>query len=721
MPPLLALLITFAAADPAGATGPETAATGRVTAVDFDTDVLPILTRSGCNAGACHGAAAGRGDFSLSLYGGDPAADYVAIARELKGRRVNPGRPEDSLLLLKATESIGHGGGPVLEFDGEAHRLLQQWIAAGAVRSPTRALVGLTVSPERRTASIGQMTPLRALARYDDGTERDVTRWTAFSAEDPAVVRVEAEADPATPTAAALRPGRHVVVARHRDRVRAVELVVPQAGAAPDLTAAGRSNFVDDHVLAALVDLRLPASPPADDAVFLRRVTLGLTGRLPAPAAAEAFLADRDPDRREKRVDALLASEAFVQYWTYQLAELFRIRSREPGGTDARAYHDWLAGRLREGAGFDAIVDAALRATGDTRTNGPPNFHRVGGDPRGRAEFVSEALMGVRLRCANCHNHPLDRWTQDDFHGLAASLARFETRSIVRPDLAAEVLHPKTGEPARPKLPGGEFLPAGDDGPAALADWLVSPENPYFAKAIVNRLWKAMIGRGLVEPADDFRATNPATHPALLDELTADFVAHDYDLRQTLRTIALSAAYGRSAAALPGNAADDRFLSHFPRTKLPAAALADAVTDVLGVGERYGDAPPGTRAVELADATAASLTLDLLGRCGREESCESTSTPDGLRKGLHLFNGPFLNARIADPEGRLRKLLAAGSSPEAIVERFYLAALTRKPTPAEAAHWAVELAQLSGDAARTTFLEDFVWGLLTCDEFVTNH
>ncbi|NNJ24893.1 hypothetical protein LzC2_09550 [Planctomycetes bacterium LzC2] len=714
MLPLLALLILAAAADPAGASEPGIA-------VDFDTDVLPILTRSGCNAGACHGAAAGRGGFSLSLYGGDPAADYAAIARELKGRRVNPGRPNDSLLLLKSTESIGHGGGPVLEFDGQAHRLLRRWIAAGAVRSPSRSLIGLTVTPERRTVPVNQATPLRALAQYDDGTERDVTRWTSFTAEDPAVVRVEADADPAAPTAAALRPGRHVVVARHRDRVHAVELIAPRVGAAPDLSAVGRANFIDDHVLAALADLHLPASPPAGDAAFLRRVTLGLTGRLPTPAIAETFLADRDPDKRAKRVDALLASEAFVQYWTHQLAELLRVRPREPGGADAQAYHEWLADRLREGAGLDSIVRAALRATGDARENGPPNFHRVGGDPRGRAEFVSEALMGVRLRCANCHNHPLDRWTQDDFHGLAASLARFKAGSVVRPDPGAEVLHPGTGEPARPKLPGGAYLAAGDDGPEALADWLVSPENPYLAEAFVNRLWKALIGRGLVEPADDFRATNPATHPALLKELANDFVAHGYDLRHTLRTIALSAAYARSAAALPGNAADDRFLSHFPRTPLPPAALADAVTDVLGVGERYGDAPPGTRAVELADATAASLTLDLLGRCGREESCESTATPDGLRKGLHLFNGPWLNARITAPNGRLRTLLAAGTSPEKIVERFYLVALTRKPTASEAAHWTAELAGISDEAARTTFLEDFVWGLLTCDEFVTNH
>ncbi|MEM9701557.1 MAG: DUF1549 domain-containing protein, partial [Planctomycetota bacterium] len=547
--------------------------------------MVPALTRLGCNAGACHGAAAGRGGLSLSLYGGDPASDYDAIVRAFRGRRVNRVRPEDSLLLLKATESIDHGGGPVLDDEGDAYRLLRDWIADGAKRESGGKLTAVAVTPSRATTALGETVSLRATATFEDGTVRDVTRWTTFVAEDSSAVRVEADRDPQAPTAVPLRRGRHVVIARHRDRVHAVELIVPLSDAPTEYETTSQTNFVDRHVFAGLQDLRLPASPPTTDAAFLRRVTLALTGRLPTPDAAVAFAADRDPEKRVKRIDELLASEAFVQYWTYRLAELLRIRPHEADGRDARLYQDWLAERLREQAGYDAIISDLLKAVGDGRTAGPPNFHRVGKNPRERAEFVSEALMGVRLRCANCHNHPLDRWTQDDFHGLAAVLAGVTSGPSVRPDPEAKVVHPRTGEPARPQIPGGP--PTGVRGPAALASWLTEPENPYFAKAFVNRLWKATVGRGLVEPADDFRATNPATHPALLNELADEFVAHGYDLRRTLRTITLSAALARSAEALPGNAADDRFLSHFPRTPLPPAVLADAVSDVLGVSERY--------------------------------------------------------------------------------------------------------------------------------------
>jgi hypothetical protein len=328
--------------------------------------------------------------------------------------------------------------------------------------------------------------------------------------------------------------------------------------------------------------------------------------------------------------------------------------------------------------------------------------------------------MGSRLRCANCHNHPLDRWTQDDYHGLAAIFAKVDVSQIIKPRPRGEVIHPVTLEPARQRIPGERFLAEeSTTGRDEFAVWLTSEENPYFAKAIVNRLWKRMMGRGLVEPADDFRATNPATHPQLLELLADDFVQHDYNLRRTLRLIANSQTYARSADATIQNKDDDRFYSHALRKPLEPEVLADAIADVLGVSESYGQLPNGTRAVALMNPKTPSRTLDVLGRCGRDESCESGSAPiGGLPQKLHMFNGPLLNDRIAAEGSRLQSLLKADRKPIDIVNEFYSVALNRKPTDQETRHWQSALTDAKDKPA---FLEDFVWGLLNSDEFQTNH
>ena len=340
--------------------------------------------------------------------------------------------------------------------------------------------------------------------------------------------------------------------------------------------------------------------------------------------------------------------------------------------------------------------------------------------PREQAEFMSELFMGSRLRCANCHNHPLDRWTQDDYHGLAAIFAKIERGRIVGEKPNGQTIHPRTLEPAAQRIPGEQFLSRdAKDGRKHLADWLTDASNPYFAKAIVNRLWKHMMGRGLVQPVDDFRDTNPATHPALLDKLAQDFIANDYRLRHTLKVIASSNAYSRSANATEQNKGDDRFYSHALRRPLEPEVLADAISDVLGVPGKYGNHPKGTRAVALVDPKTPSLTLDLLGRCGRDESCESSA--GGVRRlsqKLHLFNGGLLNARIATENSRLRRLLDAGKRPSAVIVEFYTVALGRRPTGQETKYWQRHLESARNKQA---FLEDFVWGLLTSREFVTNH
>lgn len=687
--------------------------------VDFDTEVMPVLTRAGCNTGACHGAAVGRGGFRLSLYGGDPEFDYRSIVLELNGRRVNLSRPEASLILLKATESIRHGGGPRLEFEGAGARLLQTWIRQGSPRLKRRDLSRFTVSPRSQVVmKPGETVVLKATAEFSDGTHENVTQWTVFSAEDPAAVRI----DSASSLATLSRRGRHIVVARYLDQVVPIELIVPLSETAIDLSSAERKNFVDDEVLQRLSTLRIPVSPQVDDATFLRRATLDLTGRLPAVKAVREFSSHAAGDRRAKLIDQLLASEEFNEFWTLKFARLLRIRSQPQDAQGALTWHRWLKTQLRDNVPYDSMARQMLVATGDSHQVGPASFYRTVSGAREQAEFVSELFMGSRLRCANCHNHPLDRWTQDDYHGLSAIFARLQRGRVIRVTDTGEVSHPRTGEAAVPRIPGERFLDTASDGRVAFAEWLTDSKNPYFARAIVNRLWKAMMGRGLVEPTDDFRDTNPATHPALLDKLATDFVENGYDLRHTLRRIALSSAYARSSVAQPDNRSDDRFYSRALTRPLEAEVLADAISDVTGLPETYGDVPSGTRAIALFDPKIPSPSLDILGRCSREESCESAAeTAGGLTRKLHLFNGPLLNRRIADPNGRLARQIRSGTRPEKIIRDLYLRALSREPSLRERQFWTRQIRSTDDATQQKEILEDFLWGLLTCQEFVTNH
>lgn len=684
---------------------------------EFRNDVIPLLTKSGCNAGACHGAAIGRGGFKLSLYGSNPGADYDAIVRQLHGRRVNLASPQQSLILRKPTQAIEHEGGLRFDEDSAPAKLLTQWIRAGAQNQSARQLTRVEVTPRIQVIpTLEQSVDLVSTAFYSDGTQRDVTAWTIFAAEDPSAIAIESDG-----RARVLRRGRHIVVARYLDQVLPMELIVPLTNAKVDLSNQPKNNFIDEEILTTLSTLHLPVSPQIDDAAFARRVTLDLIGRLPDPKRLNA------PIDRAKLIDELLQSEEFTQYWAMKLAQLLRLKSpnRDPEieQQGLRTYHTWLAEQIRDSVGFNQIAQRLLTAEGDTREYGPANFYRTVDGPRKQAEFVSELFMGSRLRCANCHNHPLDRWTQDDYHGLAAIFAKVESGQVVKPKPSGEVIHPQSLEPAALRIPGERFLTSKEtNGRQTLATWLTQKSNPYFSKAIVNRLWKNMMGRGLVEPVDDFRSTNPATHPKLLDELARDFQSNGYQLRHTLRQIATSAAYARSANANPQNKDDDRYYAHALRRGIEPEVLADAITDVLGLPETYGNEPNGTRAVALINSRTPSRTLDVLGRCDRQESCEaSVPQTGGLPQMLHLFNGPLLNERIASQDSRLDQLIRSGKSPIEIMQAFYRLALGRELSEMELQHWQQQTKDLSTKAEQRSFLEDFVWGLLSSQDFRTNH
>jgi hypothetical protein len=696
------------------------------TIVDFENDLIPVFTKSGCNAGGCHGAAIGRGGLQLSLFGGNPRQDYQNIVHELSGRRVNIARPDESLLFTKPTGIVSHGGKQVLEENDEGATLLRTWIEQGARFETRRKLKSVEITPRVKAfQTVGSSVSLKATANYTDGSQRDVTRWTVFEAEDASSVTVDEHAAQVT----VLRRGRHIVVARYLEWVIPTELFVPLGDNEVDLSKQPRHSFIDDEILRTLGNLRVLPSAMADDATFHRRVALDLTGRLPSPEEVDSYGASTAADKREQLVDRLLASEAFVESWAMRLGRLLRLRSQYDKNkititpTTVRTYHAWITDQLRKGIGYDQIAQALLTATGDSETVGPAGFYNTAADALLQTEFMTEVFLGSRMRCANCHNHPLDKWTQDDFHGLTAIFAKITRGTTVRVSPLGKTIHPQTGQPAQMKIPGDRFLPDDTkDGRAALAEWVTSKDNPYFAKAIVNRLWQTMMGRGLVEPVDDFRATNPASHPALLDRLARDFVEHDFDLRHTLREIAMSAAYARSSKASPSNASDDRYYSHAIKKQLEPAVLADAISDVTNVAGRYGNEPLGTRAIQLADASTASDALDILGRCGREASCENAPASTGaLPRKLHFFNGDLLNARITDPKGRLQTMLRAKTSPMTIVSEHYRIALGRQPTPQEATFWQEQAALATSADERRAMLEDFVWGLLSSSEFLTNH
>lgn len=684
--------------------------------VDFETEIIPVLTKSGCNAGACHGAAAGRGGFHLSLLGSDPAADFESIVHAWEGRRINLARPGASLLLLKPTGQLEHGGDAVLEEGSpEAERLLN-WIQAGAPRGPRRQLTGFEVSPRRELCeNLPARVTLKALACFDGGPWEDVTSLTLFSSPDPTAVQIGDDHQ-----ALVTRRGQHTVIARFLNQVVPVQLNVPLSDRVVDLSSEPRADFIDEQVLRVLSDLRVPVSPLAPEAVWVRRVSLDLTGLLPEVEQVDAFLADSSPNKRTRWVDKLLSSDAFADYWTHQFANLLRLHSLPNEKAGFEAYTAWLKREIAEGTGLDQLASKLLTADGDSHVIGPANFGRMVGDARSHAELVGQVFLGVRLGCANCHNHPLDKWTQDDYHGLAAVFAPLDRGRHVQFTRRGAVTNLRTNQPAIPRIPGERDLTVDGDHRPAVLEWVTSAEHNYFARATVNRLWRSMFGRGLIEPTDDLRETNPATHPELLELLTEDFVKNGYSIRRTLKRIALSQTYARSDTVVPGNELDDRFYSRAFRRPLAPEVIVDAIADVTGITHEFAGLD-GLRAIELIDPLAAAPELDVLGRCNRAAGCDGApSNVQSLPAQLHLLNGDLINAKLANADGRLHRLIAAGRSDSEIVAEFYLRGLGRHPTDRELQGWIKRLA-VDDPPERSRRLEDFLWSLLNSREFLENH
>jgi hypothetical protein len=681
--------------------------------IDFDTQVVPILTRYGCNSGACHGAAVGRGGFRLSLYGSRPEADYESIALELQHRRVNRARPAHSLLVLKPTGQFDHGGDVRFSEDSAAAAKLLRWIREGAKRDGTVSLAAFEIHCSSHTvAAAGESVRMRASAVFTDGTQSDVTAVTTFTADDPSAVSIQPDA-----TVTVLRAGRHIIVARFLDRVVPVELILPWG---KPTNPTPTKHVVDLAVDERLSVLGLPASPVCDDATFIRRVFLDLTGRLPQPNTVLDFTSDRDERKREVLIDSLLASDAFTDFWTLRLSRLLRVAQvKRPEA--AMAWRRWLRDNLENSVGWDQIVRQLITAEGRVTEDGPAAFYRVGTDPRARTEFLSESLLGIRLRCANCHDHPLDQWTQDDYHGLAAIMAQVSQGETISFNPRGSVIHPGTGLAATPRLPGDKDLAASADLRPSLAEWMVSPSNTRFSVAFVNRVWSSLMGRGLVEPVDDLRLTNPATHPKLLQDLSSQFAANGFQLRPLIRTICTSRAYQRSVTVIDANANDQQFYSHGLYRPLLPEVLLDAICTVTGVPEADEGGRPVASSVASENPLQVSAALTTLGRCDPGTSCSSEESVGGMARVLALINGPLLNRKLSAAEGHVHKFVASDMTTDEIVTSFYLRALSRTPKDSELKIWRDRLNASGDKKERLRLTEDFVWALLTSEDFRTNH
>lgn len=699
---------------------------------DFGADIVPILTRQGCNTGGCHGKADGQNGFHLSLFGYDPEEDHRAITRDADGRRLSLFSPIDSLLLRKATGTTPHTGGMRLAPGSDELRTVLSWIEAGAPmqRGKTHGrLKSVAVEPASARLDSPGAIQLRAIATYEDGHRRDVTRLASFRVNDDTSGAVDANG-----RATLKRRAEVDLIVRFGSQIvatRIATLLNPDLKF--DFSKLAKRNVIDTELFKRLEELKVPPSPTASDSAWLRRVTLDLIGRQPEPEEVRQFLADADPDKRPKKVDELLSNRDFLQFWKIKFGDLLQI-SQARFANGAGRYLEWLDHSLKQNTPWNEMVTELLTALGDPtkRGEGAVNYAIDGPDPKVMGEQTAQRFLGLRFRCSQCHDHPFDVWTQDDYFGLAAFFAKIQragpmpggmmSRNLVSINPKGSIEHPRTKKPATPKIPQGDApkLDENDDPRKALAEWITKPDNPYFARAMANWVWAQFFGKGIAEPADDLSRANPPVHPELLDALGKHFVEHKYDIRDLIRTVATSEAYGLASSTVPGNEHDTRLFSHQLPRPLTAHQMADTLAQVTTVPNRFGQL--GVRkAIEINDPATPSVLLDTFGRCPRTNGCAAVPAPSlSLRQALLLIGGDVVESKVSNLNGYLASLLSQSPPPEPgeIVENLYFRTLCRPPTAEELSHWSNELktAPALHEAA-----EDLFWSLLNSREFAFNH
>jgi len=691
--------------------------------VSFEQEIIPILTKVSCNSGGCHGKAEGQAGFKLSVFGFDPEADYQALVHDSRGRRIFPASPSNSLLLLKGAGVVPHGGGKKLDFEGLRYRRVLRWLQEGSryAGAKTSPVTVLEVEPNQRTMALGSQQQLRVTAIYADGSRRCVTAEAEYSSNAETI----AGADGRGLIAAGGKPGEAAILVRYMGQVTVCRVTLPRPGV--KFARPAEANFIDKNVWDKLERLGIPPSELADDATFLRRIYLDVIGTLPTATEASAFLADAAPDKRAKLIDKLLERPEYADFWAMKWADILKVDKDAVTPQGAVAMTRWIRRQFAENRPYDQFARAVVTAKGSVSADGPAAIFKALGTPEVAARGISQVFLGVRIECAECHHHPSEKWGQDDYWALAGMFSGVAMKPLPG---GAEAVVWKAGADLGPKVSkktiatipakslGAAAIPfaPSDDRRKALADWMTAADNPYFATVVVNRLWAHYLGRGLVEPIDDIRATNPASNEPLLAALTVHLREKKYDLKAFTKTLLLSRAYQLSSKSVEGNALDEQNFSHAAVKPMPAEVLLDAVSQVTGAPEKFNGWPEGFRAIQVWDNRMPSYFFRIFGRPVRFSVCEcERGTDPSITQALHLMNSPEIAAKIKAKAGTARKLADSDKKPEAIIDELFLGALSRKPTDAER----TKLLEAFTDDRRAA-VEDVLWAVLNSKEFLYN-
>jgi hypothetical protein len=692
---------------------------------NFENDIESLLSRFGCNSAGCHGKAEGQNGFKLSVFGFDPGADYAALTKESRGRRVFPAAPDQSLLLRKISGGMPHGGGVRIRKGSEDYETIRAWIAAGTPfgSATDPRVVSLRVEPSERILAMGGRQQLRTIARYSDGHEADVTSYAKFQSNNEGMATVSAEGM----VRAGQAPGDVAVMASYMNAVDTFRALIPRAERIDPYPKQAENNFIDGLVFAKLKKLHILPSEPASDAEYLRRVYLDVIGTLPTPTEARRFLADKRTDRRARLVDALLERPEFADYWALKWADLLRVDSQVLGNKQAYAFYRWIRESFAANKPLDQFAGELLTAEGPLSEVGPAAFYKVVSRPGDAASTVSQVFLGVRIACAECHHHPFDRWGQDDYYGMQAFFAPVSFRKSPEGDALlaqgdAQTHNPRTGETVRAHALGLK-PPAGSptaDPRVALARWLTSRGNHWFAHNIANRTWAHFMGRGLVEPVDDVRSTNPPTNPELLDALADNLIAARFDFRTLIRTITASRVYQLSSKPNTTNERDEQNYSRMPLKRIDAEVLLDMVCQTTGVPEKFAGVPAGSRAIQLWDSKTPHYFLKLFGRPVRATACECERNAEpSVAQVLHLLNSPEIHDKLTHAGGTVARLVKEQAEDGPLVVEMYITFYSRPPSEAERSTAIEYLRKMPGQRRKAA--EDIAWALMNSLEFVFNH
>ena len=694
--------------------------------VSFNNETLAALSKAGCNMGACHGSPSGKGGFRLSLRAFDPPLDILTLRSEFFGRRTNPLKPNESLLLQKPLMEVAHGGGRRLTKGGPSWQVLHNWIGEGLQldKPETPTLARIEILPNKRVLrDASDRQQLSVNGYFSDGTVRDLTALTVFTSSNESVASVDNDG-----LVEKTGRGETAILARYLDRMATADVTFLEEVPGFQWSNPPENNFVDTHSFAKLQQLQILPSDVCTDEEFLRRAFLDLTGRLPRIEETQAFLAAGASDRRAELVETLLESDDFAEFWTLKWSDILRSNSKKLTQTGVHKFQRWVYDGIRNDKGLDKLAHELLTASGSVFENPAASFWRASRDPNDATETTAQLFLGIRIQCAKCHNHPFEKWSQDNYYGIAAAFTRIGRQKGAKPDeeiihvtRSGEIKQPRTGQTMKVHLllKGDVDVPADQDRRRVFADWLVSTENPFFARSAVNRIWGHLMGRGIVEPVDDFRDSNPPSNTVLLDTLADQFAKNSFSRKWAIRTIMNSRVYQLSSKKNDFNADDEIYASHATPRLLSAEQLLDAICQVTNVSESFKGLPAGTRAVALPDPPTDHYFLKVFGQPQREMACQcERSSESNLSQALQMINGPTVHNKLRADNGRIHQMVKASKSDDEIITTLYLAALARNPVEAELN---ASRKHIAGSSDRLLALEDVGWAILNSKEFLFQH